>query len=186
MLIQLYNTLKNIFSIAIDVITGNSVTRTPLIHFSDPRGVAAYLQTMAKYTGDPGYGIVDFSTNPQVFMSAMLAGAMVGKDAAFANMHIDCDDYAAFAFAACYNIPGVAGKIYTLLDSGLVGSHVIYVGYYKSQFFGIDTNGYRNLPDAEDKTICDTWSRVYAKVPGFPGYNYISATPTPFPFPLPM
>jgi hypothetical protein len=186
MIIEFYNTLKNIFSIAIDVITGNSVTRTPLIKFPDPRGVSAYLQTMAKYTGDPLNGIIDFSTNPQVFMAAMIAGQTVGKDAAFAHMHIDCDDYAAFAYAACYSIPGVTGKIYTLLDSGLVGSHVIYIGYYKGQFFGIDTNGYHVLPDAEDKTILSTWSQIYAKAPGFPGYNYISATPTPFPFPLPM
>ena len=181
MLIQAYNLLKNLFSVIIDGVYGG-VPRRPVPVFSGPMAANTYLQINCKYTGDPGKGIIDYSTNPEVLQAAMEAGAKGNKDAAFANMHIDCDDYAAWAYAACHKIPGCLGNIYTLLDSGLVGSHVIFVGFYKGGYFAIDTNGYRVLPDNTETTICRVWSTIYAGN----GYKYIQAVITPFPFPVPV
>lgn len=151
-----------------------SAPRRPVPRFGTPQEVSQYLMDHAVYTGDPGGGAVDFYTPPEVFQAAMEAGKV-----AAARLSIDCDDYAAYAFAALRQIPGCSPQMYTLIDAGLVGSHVICAFYGPGALVGaIDTNGFHTLPDLLPNTLCKAWTAIYARE----GYRYIDAVPTPFPF----
>lgn len=175
-IVQAYTAFKNLWSSIFDKVY--QVGRSPLPSFSSPGDAGGYLIRNAKYTGDPGNGVVDFDTRPEVLQFAMEQGLISGRDRAFTGLFIDCDDYASWAYAVCRNIPGCNVQIYTLVDLGLTGTHVICVGTWRGLYFAIDTNGYRTLPDLKVTTLCNVWSEIYKSR----GYRYIEADPIPYAF----
>lgn len=137
---------------------------------ASPAAAWDYLKNVP-YTGDPFGGVGDFYTHPERIVAAMAAGTAK-------SLHIDCDDFALLAFHMTRQIPGCASKVVTLVDSGVKGSHVICVGTFNGQPFGLDTCGYRALPELSEATLCRVWRDIYAAQ----GYSYFMAVDTPSPW----
>jgi hypothetical protein len=172
MFVALWNTAKSLWSRANDAIM-RGANRRPVPTFATPEAAAAYLMKRAVYTGDPGGGILDFNLHPERLQWAM----DTGPDA-FKGLAVDCDDYATWAWVALRSVPECQPIIYTLLDAGLVGSHVVCAYKWRTRYGVIDTNGHRFLPNIEPGTLCRVFSDLYAAR----GYHYVSAEPTAYPF----
>lgn len=164
MIVAFYTLMKAGWSWLADRAAGN-VARRPVPRYNSPEAAAGFLMTNCVYTGDPGKGAVDYSINPDRLQAAMESGPE-----AFKRLHVDCDDYAAWAVAAL-RLMGADAHLITLrcrLDMSKPweesnwGHHVIAVAAYKGRFLAIDTNGLRDLPDVQSKTLCDVWSAIYA------------------------
>ena len=169
-LIASYTQAKSGWSRAIDYIWRKE-PRRPVPLFASPKDAAGYLMARAKYTGNPLNGAADFYTNPERIQWAMETGD-------FTQLYIDCDSFAAWAYVALRKIPGCAPQIYTLLDAGLVGSHVVCAFTWNGLRGVVDTNGYRELSDVSPQAICVEFTRVYAQR----GYRYIQAVATDCPW----
>ena len=169
MIIPFFNSLKSLWSRVNDQVM-RGAGRRPVPALASPEAVGAYLMTHGRYTGDLAGGALDNWTHPERFQCAMETGDW--------RLPIDCDDFSAWAYVALLKVPGCEPQIMTLLDAGVVGSHVVCV-YRQGEHFGvIDTNGHRSLPSRDATTLCQTFTALYASR----GYRYVSATPTPFPF----
>ena len=150
------------------------VPRRPVPSFDTPQAAATYYQGHGNlYTGDPLYGAADLYTHPNRVQAAIEIGPEQQR-----RTFIDCDDVAGWYLTALRGKPGITARIVTLVDAHLVGSHVICVGLHNGQPFGLDTNGYRDLPDLTEATLCKVWSDLYASE----GYTYVAALDTPYPF----
>lgn len=146
--------------------------------FASPQAAADYYfrERGNPYTGDPLYGALDHYLNPQ----RLQAGLAAGPDA-LRRLWIDCDDVAGWYLHATAGIPGLSTKVVTLIDPELSlanGSHVILAGTFAGQPFGLDTSGYRALPDLDEATLCRVWGALYAER----GFEYVGAVDTPYPF----
>lgn len=172
MIIPLWNTAKSLWSRVNDAIKAGAQRRR-LPTFATPEAVSAYLMEHAIYTGDPGNGVLDFYLHPERLQWAMETGP-----AAFQGLAVDCDDFSSYAWLALRTIPECQPLIFTLLDQGLVGSHVVCAYKWRTRYGVIDTNGHRSLPNLEPGTLCRVFSDLYAAR----GYRYVSAEPTPYPF----
>lgn len=172
MFVNLYNALKAWWS-AVNNGLKLGAPRAPVSAFATPAEVGAYLMAHAAYTGDPLGGAADFFLHPERLQAAMNEGPEALK-----RLSIDCDDYATWAYAALSKVPGCEPRIYTLLDTGLVGSHVVCAYTWRFRCGVIDTNGHRELPDLSERTLCDVFTAIYRTR----GYRYVSATVTPYPF----
>lgn len=170
MIVSLWNNLKAGWSRVNDWLMRYH-GRHPVRSFVSPEAIGSYLLLNAKYKGDLIGGALDNYTHPERFQYAMDTGD-------YGSMPIDCDDYAAYAYKALQTIPGCEPQMMTLLDQGLVGSHVVCVYRLGNQFGVIDTNGHRTLPSRDAATLCQTFTDIYASR----GYRYVSATPTTYPF----
>lgn len=173
MILNIFNAAKNTWSRVNDWIKRGE-PRAPIPTFASPAEAAAYLQKHGAYTGDPLNGAADFVLRPERLQAAMEAGP-----AALARLSIDCDDWAAWAFAALRLIPGCQPQLYTLWDgSGKFGHHVV-CGYTWHGGAGvIDTNGHRRLVALSQEQLCVTFTSIYKSV----GYVYTSAEPQDYPF----
>lgn len=145
--------------------------RRALPRFTQARDAWAYWAAHgAPYNGDPLWGLADFYLHPER-TQALLEG-VPGSGAP-----VDCDDLAVWACACLRQTEGLRPRIVTLVDAGLVGSHVICVGEGHGPLrWAIDTNGYRELVDLSPAALCEEWGRIY------PGTRYVAAIDTPYPF----
>jgi len=169
MIVNIFNTLKSGWSRVNDWVKRYD-GRRPIPTLDSPETVGLYLILHAKYTGDLLGGAMDNYTHPERFQYAMETQTW--------NLPIDCDDYAIWAYQALLRIPGCEPTIVTLLDQGVVGSHVVCIYRTSKQCGVIDTNGHRLLTGRDPATICQTFTEIYAAR----GYRYVSATVTPYPF----
>jgi hypothetical protein len=173
MLIPIFNHLKGLWSRAADWIK-RAEPRTPIPKFKTPTDVAAYIQAHGAYTGDPLNGAADFFLHPERLQAAMEAGPE-----AVARLPIDCDDWAAWSFAALRRIAGCKPVLYTLEDgSGKWGHHVVCGYTWRGGAGVIDTNGQRRLVTLSEEQLCATFTELYKPR----GYTYVAANPTPYPF----
>lgn len=144
--------------------------RKAVPHVASPSAAWDYLKNVP-YTGDPFGGVGDFYTHPERIVAEMAAGTA-------RNMHLDCDDVAVLAHVMTRQIPGCVSRVVTIVDAGVVGSHVLCVGTFNGQPWAIDTNGYRHLPDLTETTLCRVWNDIYASR----GYRYFMAVDTASPW----
>jgi hypothetical protein len=148
-------------------------TRSPVPALAPLGAVDVYkTQYGNPYTGDPLRGVVDFYTNPNRLQAALINGTVN-------RLYIDCDDVAGWYLTAVRQVAGYSAHLLTLIDSRIVGSHVIcvYTGL-DGKCGGLDTNGHHDLADLTEATICEHWSALYAGN----GYHYIGAVTTEYPF----
>lgn len=141
------------------------------------------------YTGDPVGGAIDFYTNPLRLERALRISKEEVK-----KLRIDCDDIAIWSAVTTRKSRVVDFSIVvTLVDQGLVGSHVVCIGRYKNgDYFRLDTAGLANIPynefiynsdpkafvEINQGKICKIWEELYAER----GFKYIDAVYTPDPF----
>lgn len=171
-MIALWGIIKSLWSRVNDAMMGGAA-RAALPSFTSPDAAAVYLMEHALYTGDPGGGAADFYLHPKRLQAAMNAGPDAVK-----RLSVDCDDYATWAYQALLTVPECVPQIFTLLDAGLVGSHVVCAYRWGLLSGVIDTNGHRYLINIEPDTLCSAFTDVYASR----GYRYIAASPTAYPF----
>ncbi|MEK9723943.1 MAG: hypothetical protein VW405_10750 [Rhodospirillaceae bacterium] len=177
MLVEFWNVHKALWSLVYWLTFGTVTPTAPVPTLATPEEVGVYVLRLG-YTGDPLAGVIDFTHAPEV-----LAGGIEYGTAG--RLAVDCDDVAVLAYACLKRIKGVSPQLVTLRDeSGRFGHHVICVYHRVGQPYGelqrgaIDTNGWRELPDATPETLCRVWSDLYASR----GYRYVDAVHTPFPF----
>jgi hypothetical protein len=147
--------------------------RAELRRFDTPEAAATFLAERCRYKGDPAMGLGDHYVDPRRLQFAM----DVNTEAVWAQLFVDCDDFALWAKRAIEMIPGHRAELFTLVDFG-PGTHVICVGWRPDgRAFAIDTNGMRGLPDARPATLCAIWTDIYRSL----GYVYRDAVLTPAP-----
>lgn len=169
MLVDLYSAAKSLWSRLNDWIKQGE-KRKPVPLFESPEVLGAWMQRHVPYTGDPGNGAGDFYLHPERLQHAIEKGAAK-------SLHVDCDDWATYAFEAL-RLMGARPLLFTLVDPGITGCHVICAYATPEGFGAIDTNGQRDLPNLLQSTLCVEWNRIYADR----GYNYIQAVITAYPF----
>lgn len=176
MLVSLWNTLKSGWSRVNDAIM-RGAARRPVPRFVSPEAVAAYLAARCEWTGDPLGGVADFNLHPYRLQAAMEQGREAVK-----RLHVDCDDYATWAYLALLTVPGCEPRIVTLLDGNVKlndwGTHVVCAYTLAGRHGVIDPGGLRMLPDLSESTLC----RVFTDAFAHRGYRYVSATHTDYPF----
>lgn len=154
----------------------SSSPRRPVPKFATPYDACQYYAVTHGniYTGDPFYGVVDIYTHPERVQAAIEIGPEQIK-----KTFIDCDDVACWYYAALLQMPGYTPKIITLIDSNVVGSHVLCGYTAPDGHFGVlDTNGLHYLLDLKPTTLCALWNEIYKDR----GYNYIDAVDCAYPF----
>jgi len=176
MIENFWNAAKSVWSRLNDYFM-QSQLRAPVPAFKSPADAGSYLYLNAKYTGDPAKGAGDFYLHPERLQAAMLNPKM------FDRLHVDCDDYATWAYAALRQVEGVTPYLMTLMDgSGKLGHHVICAYRHDtpsgSVYGAIDTSGWQPLATLAEQAICKRWTDMYA---GY-GLSYIRATVTEYPF----
>ena len=152
--------------------------RAPVPQFSSPQAAADYyfVGRGNPYTGDPLRGALDYYLHPERLQAGLEGGPDEWK-----KLHIDCDDVAGIYLKMIQHLPGMDARIFTVVDARFTlnnMSHVICAGSWNGQAFGLDTNGYRPLPNVTEATLCQVWNAIYASY----GANYVIALETPYPF----
>lgn len=187
MIVAAYSFLKAGWSLANDLIVRalGLASYRPVPRYPTPEAAAAYLLAHAIYTGDPANGAVDFSIPAERLQDAMERGPD-----AFKRLHVDCDDFATWAVKALA-LMGYDARLITLrcrlgIGPENWGHHVIAVATGQGRTVGIDTNGFRELPDNQPATLCRVWSDLYKAVRLPDGriasYVYVEAVETANPF----
>lgn len=145
-------------------------TRSPLPTFTSPQACWEYFRTHGNpYTGDPAMGIGDHYAHPGRVQAVLIGAAPAG------SVYIDCDDTAGWV-ASCLRKSGISAEVRTLVDATISMSHVLAVGIFNGRAWVIDTNGYHELPDLNERTLVDHWNRIYTNA------RYVACVPTPYPF----
>ena len=131
-----------------------------------------FTKTNNIYTGDPLRGALDFYTHPAVIQSYISKSDMIG----LAKRSIDCDDVALWYQFVLTGLQGCTTRLVTIYDSsGSWGHHVILLWSYRGKQGVLDTNGYKELPDLADQTVCAYFNSVYKSL----NYNYTKVYDTP-------
>lgn len=175
-MIGLYLQLKSIWSKVNDYFV-QSQGRAPIPEFKSILDFVDYLFKRYNYRSDPLFGGADFYTHPERFQWALLNPEKAG------HISMDCDDLAAYAYAALLKIPGVTPILYTLYDSsGKFGHHVVCAFTLtqngRESYGVIDTNGMAMLPGPATKHLLDRFNQVYKDL----AFNFTLAQHTEYPF----
>ena len=174
--VDFWNLQKGLWSLLIFLTFGLVTPHAEPLALATPAAVGAYVCTNLPYMGDPWKGLVDFNHAPSV-----LQGAIETNTAR--RLAIDCDDFGVLAYAMLAKIPGCKPYLYTLIDQGGVGCHVITLYDWNKPRGGvehgaIDTSGWRELATLTPAVVLPTWTALYARV----GYRYVGMSLTRYPF----
>lgn len=158
-----------------DKFKANDARRSiPLFRSAAEAGDYYFVKKANPYTGDPLWGVVDVIIHPGRLQHAL----EVGPDA-IRRLPIDCDDAAYWYACAVTKMAGYEAQVVTLIDHRIIGSHVVCLWRGHGKQGVLDTNGYRELPDLAEATVCAAFTAIYK--PRL-GYDYRGACESPFPW----
>lgn len=165
-MIQAYLSAKAALSRLLAMFDGPKRSKLPV--FTSARELAAYMDQNFKYVPDPPG--LDFYTHP--------GRTQYEIDARTYAYPCDCDDYAAYAYAALLRLPNHIPEIITILDGWISWSHVVCVFRDPAgQSWCLDTNGLAPLPQGPTvQAARELTQRRYTKA------HYIGAESTEYPF----
>lgn len=154
--------------------------RLPVPRFASPEEVSAFITAHLRWTGDKWW--LDAYLDPQLVQAAMEIGVQ--------PLHVDCDDFAVWCYAALAQLQGYRVQLWTVVDFWVAASHVVCTYRAPDGTCGLLSNG-RHRPiladeawavrlDVEEEFAGYRWAAWWPKA------HFVAAVPTPYPFDSPL